>query len=65
MMYSLKQFNALRPFGGFYVTMADQPGRYEMRPKKDESRRIEVFRRQERAGWSNWGHEAQKLEEAS
>lgn len=29
------------------------------------ARRIEVFSRQRRAGWSNWGHESEKLEEAS
>lgn len=30
-----------------------------------EARRIEVFSRQKRAGWANWGHEAEKFEEAS
>lgn len=30
-----------------------------------EARRIEVFSRQRRAGWSNWGHESEKFEEAS
>ena len=29
------------------------------------ARRIEVFSRQRRAGWSNWGHESEKFEEAS
>ncbi|SCY62026.1 MT-A70 family methyltransferase [Paracoccus tibetensis] len=28
------------------------------------ARRIEVFSRQKRAGWSNWGHEAEKFQEA-
>ena len=32
---------------------------------RPEARRIEVFSRQKRAGWFNWGHEAQKFEEAS
>ncbi|WP_411838608.1 MT-A70 family methyltransferase [Paracoccus sp. ME4] len=30
-----------------------------------DARRIEVFSRQRRAGWSNWGHEVEKFEEAS
>lgn len=30
-----------------------------------DARRIEVFSRQRRAGWSNWGHESEKFEEAS
>ena len=30
-----------------------------------EARRIEVFSRQKRSGWENWGHEAEKFEEAS
>lgn len=30
-----------------------------------EARRIEIFSRQKRAGWANWGHEAEKFEEAS
>lgn len=30
-----------------------------------DARRIEVFSRQRRAGWSNWGHEAEKFEEAN
>lgn len=30
-----------------------------------EARRIEVFSRQKRAGWANWGHEAQKFEGVS
>lgn len=29
------------------------------------ARRIELFSRQKRAGWSNWGHESEKFEEAS
>ncbi|QXI64873.1 hypothetical protein CP157_02650 [Paracoccus marcusii] len=29
------------------------------------ARRIEVFSRQRRAGWANWGHESEKFEEAS
>lgn len=30
-----------------------------------DARRIEVFSRQRRPGWSNWGNEAEKFEEAS
>lgn len=30
-----------------------------------EARRIKVFSRQKRAGCANWGHEAEKFEEAS
>jgi len=30
-----------------------------------DDQRIEVFSRQRGAGWSNWGHEAEKFEEAS
>lgn len=30
-----------------------------------DARRIEVFSRQKRAGWSNWGHESEKFEETS
>lgn len=29
------------------------------------ARRIEVFSRQRRPGWSNWGNEAEKFEETS
>lgn len=29
-----------------------------------DARRIEIFSRQKRAGWSNWGHESEKFEEA-
>lgn len=29
-----------------------------------EAKRLELFSRQRRAGWSNWGNEAQKFEEA-
>ncbi|OJH46144.1 MT-A70 family methyltransferase [Paracoccus sp. SM22M-07] len=30
-----------------------------------DARRIEIFSRQKRAGWSNWGHESEKFEETS